>query len=141
MRFQSQPRNASPKKSNPERQQLVLVVDDVEEVRDGIAALLLSDGYIVDDARSEECAIEIIQRRPPELILLNIAGLPEQVTRAARRISRNGGLADLVPIVMFCVEGLEGAETYLGGNLYTVRPVNFNQIRRLLQRLLDPLMN
>jgi CheY-like chemotaxis protein len=115
----------------------ILVVDDVEEIRDGLQSLLESDGYRVDAARSEEYAIECAIRKPPELILVNLAGSPEEVIAAARRISRNASLQDRVPMVVFCVEGIEGAEVHLGGNLYTTRPDNFNDLRQLLQRLLN----
>ena len=37
---------------------LILVVNDVEEVRDGLAALLQSDGYKVEATRSEASAID-----------------------------------------------------------------------------------
>jgi CheY-like chemotaxis protein len=36
---------------------LILVVEDVEETRDGIEKLLEADGYRVDPAREEEDAI------------------------------------------------------------------------------------
>jgi len=36
----------------------VLVVDDVEESRDGIEKLLTADGYQVDAARSEDEAVD-----------------------------------------------------------------------------------
>ena len=36
----------------------LLVVDDVEEVLDGIEKLLRADGYSIDAARSEERAVE-----------------------------------------------------------------------------------
>src|SRR4051812_39649725 len=61
----------------------ILVVDDVEEVRDGIQSLLEADGYWVDSARSDKDAVECALRKPPQLILLNLAGSPEQVTALA----------------------------------------------------------
>ena len=36
---------------------LILVVEDVEESRDGIEKLLAADGYRVDPARQEEDAV------------------------------------------------------------------------------------
>ncbi|MGH8832518.1 MAG: hypothetical protein ACREXV_15740, partial [Polaromonas sp.] len=51
---------------------LILVVQDVEETRDGIEALLLADGYRVDTARDEKDAVMRAQRRYPDLILVNL---------------------------------------------------------------------
>jgi CheY-like chemotaxis protein len=115
---------------------VILVVDDIEEVRDGLQSLLESDGYRVEVARSEKYAIDCAIRRPPGLVLINLAGSPEQVIAAARRIGNYAHLRSRVPMVLFCIEGLEGAEVHLGEGLYTTRPDNFNALRRLLQRLL-----
>jgi CheY-like chemotaxis protein len=60
------------------------VVDDVEEVRDGITLLLESDGYLIEAARSEKYAIECALRTPPQLILVNLAGSSEDVIEAAQ---------------------------------------------------------
>lgn len=115
---------------------MILVVDDIEEIRDGLAALLQSDGYKVEAARSETFAIECALRNPPQLILVNLAGSPEQVIAAGRRINLRANLRDRVPVVLFCVEGIEEIELHLGGCLYSTRPDNFNHLRRLLEHLL-----
>jgi len=66
------------------------VVDDVEEVLDGVEKLLQADGYSVDTARSEERAVECARCSPPQLILLNLDEAPDQVTATARRIRTRG---------------------------------------------------
>ncbi len=50
----------------------ILVVQDVEETRDGIAKLLKTDGYRVDAAREEDDAVVRAQRERPHLILVNL---------------------------------------------------------------------
>jgi CheY-like chemotaxis protein len=117
---------------------VILVVDDVEEIRDGLTALLQSDGYKVEATRSEACAIEYALRKPPQLILVNLAGSPEQVIAAGRRINRDAHLRDRVPVVLFCIEGIEETKVHLGGCLYGARPDNFNHLRSLLRHLLHP---
>ena len=42
-----------------------VVVEDVEETRDGIEKLLKADGYRVNPARDEDDAIERAKREPP----------------------------------------------------------------------------
>lgn len=116
----------------------ILVVDDVEEVLDGVEKLLQADGYSVDTARSEERAVECARRSPPQLILLNLDETPDQVTATARRIRTWGQLDSCVPVVVFCVEWVaEGTEVHLGDNLHATQPDNFNQLRRFLARLLQ----
>ena len=116
---------------------VILVADDVEEIRDGIERLLTDDGYLVHTARSESEAVEKARRRRPALILLSFGGPAPDVIAAASRIRERAGLRDNVPVVVFCVPTLtEGAEIGLGRNVYVTRPDNFNQLRAFMGRLL-----
>ena len=116
---------------------LILVVEDIQETRDGIEKLLQADGYQIALARDEQDAIEIASRLAPELILVSLAGLPHEVILTARRIRERAALGEHVAVVVFCIEGLaQGAEEALGQHVYVTRPDNFNQLRRLIARLL-----
>src|SRR4026209_361165 len=65
---------------------IILVVEDVNETRDGIEKLLKADGYRVTLARDEKDAIESAKRQRPNLILVSVAGLPHEGVSAARHI-------------------------------------------------------
>lgn len=118
---------------------LVLVVEDVEETRDGIEALLNVDGYRVNPARNERDAVLSACSEMPNLILLSLAGRNVDLVAAALRIRQQVELSEDVPIVIFCAEGVpEGAELEIGKNLYVTSPDNFDQLRGLLRRLLQP---
>jgi len=117
---------------------IILVVEDVNETRDGIEKLLMADGYHVTLARDEKDAIKSAQREPPNLILVSVAGLPHQVVSAARHIRELAALGHNVPVVVFCIADIdEGDELAIGQNVYVTRPDNFNQLRTLLARLLS----
>jgi CheY-like chemotaxis protein len=116
---------------------LVLAVDGDEETRDGIEALLSSDGYRVEAARSESDAVDRASRCCPNLILVSLAGSPDEVVGAAVRVRRRAELDASVPIVVFSVTTIEeGAEVHLGRNVYATRPDNFDQLRSLIGRLI-----
>ena len=116
---------------------LILIVEDVQETRDGIEKLLRADGYRITLARDERDAIESAARMSPDLILVSLAGLPREVILTARRIRERAALGEQVAIVVFCIEGLvQGAEVSVGQQVYVTRPDNFNQLRGLLARLL-----
>jgi len=117
---------------------IILLVHDVEETRDGIEKLLKVDGYRVDSVRYEDEAVTTSQRRGPNLIMVNLGGLPAEVIAAARRIRKGAQLSEDVPVVIFCSEAVdEGEEIDLGLNIYVTRPDNFNQLRSFLRRLLE----
>jgi CheY-like chemotaxis protein len=116
---------------------LILVVEDVHETRYGMEKLLTADGYRVGLARDEEDAIESVQLRRPDLILVSLPNLPNEVVLAATRIRERADASQEVPVVIFCVDGIgEGDEIAIGQNIHLTLPDNFNQLRGLLCRLL-----
>ncbi|HSE24448.1 MAG TPA: response regulator [Pyrinomonadaceae bacterium] len=117
---------------------IILVVEDIDETRDGIEKLLQSDGYIVTLGRDEKDAIESARRQRPNLILVSLAGLPHEVVRAARHIRELAAIGERVPVVVFCIAEIdEGDEVGIGNNVYITRPDNFDQLRSMLARLLN----
>jgi len=116
---------------------IILVVEDVQETREGIEKLLLVDGYRVALARDEDDGIENARRQRPDLILVSLAGLPREVILSARRIRESAAIGEDVPVVVFCIDDIaEGDEVAIGENVHLTRPDNFNQLRSLLARLL-----
>jgi|SRR6476646_3201501 CheY-like chemotaxis protein len=116
---------------------IILVVEDVQETREGIEKLLLVDDYRVDLARDELDGIESARRQRPDLILVSLAGLPREVILSARRIRETAALGEDVPVVVFCIDEIaQGDEIAIGENVHVTRPDNFNQLRSLLARLL-----
>ena len=116
---------------------MILVVEDVQETRDGIEELLKVDGYRVALARNERDGIESAQRQRPDLILVSLGGLPLEVLDSGRRIRESAAAGDDVPVVIFCFDDIpEGAEVAIGKNVHIAQPDNFNQLRRLLSQLL-----
>ena len=116
---------------------IILVVEDVQETREGIERLLVVDGYRVALARDEQDGIESARQQRPDLILVSLAGLPREVILSARRIRESALIGEDVPVVVFCVDEIgQGDEIAIGENVHVTRPDNFNQLRGLLARLL-----
>ena len=116
---------------------IILVVEDVQETREGIERLLIVDGYRVALAKDEHDGIESARQQRPDLILVSLAGLPREVILSARRIRESAALDEEVPVVVFCIDDIaQGDEIAIGENVYVTRPDNFNQLRDLLARLL-----
>jgi len=117
---------------------IILVVEDVQETRDGIERLLTADGYRIALARDEQDGIESARRQRPDLILVSLAGIPREVILSARRIRESAAIGEDVPVVVFCIDEIDqGDEVAIGENVHVTRPDNFNQLRSLLARLLD----
>ncbi|HEX8139727.1 MAG TPA: response regulator [Pyrinomonadaceae bacterium] len=120
----------------------ILVVEDVEETRDGIVELLSSNAYCVEAARDERWAVEIAGRRSPDLILVGLGRPLGEGIATAGRIRERAELDERVPVVIFCGgEVEEGGEVAVGPNIYATCPDNFNQLRGLIARLLSEIPN
>lgn len=120
----------------------ILVVEDIEETRDGIERLLEVDGYRVEAARDEQGAVECARRKRPDLMLVSLGGPPANLLASIRQIRERAEIGEEVPVVVFCVVELgEGDEVAIGQNVYVTRPDNFDQLRNLLARLLHKMPN
>src|SRR4030095_11874044 len=73
----------------------------------------------------------------PDLILMSGSALPDNVLVKVRRVRKETGVDDEIPVVVFCTQDIsEGEEVAIGGNVYLTNPDNFNQLRSLIARLL-----
>ena len=123
--------------SAPEHRLLILVIEDVEETRDGIERLLTASGYQVNTARDEQEAVLKVGLHHPDLILISLGLDADQILPVVTRIREHAGLGEEVPFVVFCFPSIEeGAELAAGYNVYITRPDNFDQLRAFLSRLL-----
>jgi CheY-like chemotaxis protein len=115
----------------------ILVVEEAQEMRDGIEALLQRDGYWVTLARDEEEAVAKVHTKSPDLILVSLTGPTELILAASRRIRTRGGLTEDTPVVIFSITNFpEGLEMHIGGNIFITAPDNFDQLRTLVMRVL-----
>ena len=120
-----------------ERRSVILVIEDVEETRRGMERLLTSSGYRVSTAGDEEDAVVKAGLQRPDLILVSLGLNPTRVVAIGRRLRERAGLEEKVPVVIFCAPSLdEGAEVAVEGNVYLIRPDNFDQLRFFVSRLL-----
>jgi CheY-like chemotaxis protein len=116
----------------------ILVVEDIEETRDGIEKLLRADGYRVVSARDEEEAIFKAGQQAPHLLLVSLGRATNEVVLTASWLREQLNQGEQMPVVIFCSEEVaEGEEVEVGNNVYLTQPDNFNQLRILIQRLLQ----
>ncbi len=117
---------------------LILIVEAVSGLREGMERLLVKDGYRLLIASDEHSAAQAARLSPPDLILICLGEPPRDFIMAANRIREPAGLTDDVPVVTFCIKAVaEGEELAYGHNVYAISPDNFNQLRSFLKKLLN----
>ena len=85
--------------SHAQRVLRVLVVDDLRDAAESMAALLQLQGHAVFVAHDGHSAVEVALRERPDLVLLDI-GLPGQSGYQACRAMREGGLSGALVVAV-----------------------------------------
>jgi len=109
---------------NPEP---ILVVDDNPQIRRAVRTILISQGFVVMDARTGEEALDLIRKQRVELILLdvNLPGMSGiETCREIRRTSH-------VPVIILTVRNSERDKVQAfdaGADDYMVKPFGSEEL-------------
>lgn len=130
------------RKNNTPRPTL-LIVEDEEYTREGMAKLLERDGYRVITAADEREALENARLIQPDLILVDMDKSSRDLLSVGGRVRAEVNSTAAIPIVAFAgradeIVG-EGGEVSIGDNQYVTLPEDFYQLEKLIARLLDEL--
>lgn len=120
----------------------VLVVDDDCDIRELLSQLLTNEGYAVEAARDGEEMFKVIERRPVDLILLDVMLPGSDGFELCRQLR---GDAEMPPVIMVTAKDSEidrvvGLE--LGADDYIVKPFSSREllarIKAVLRRARQP---
>jgi two-component system, cell cycle response regulator len=116
----------------------ILVVDDHEDNIEVLRVRLESWGYTTESCDNGEAALALVEKSPPDLILLDVMMPDITGIEVARRIKGNRALP-FIPIIMQTaldsteakVEGLEA-----GADDYITKPIDFAELKARLRSML-----
>jgi CheY-like chemotaxis protein len=117
----------------------VLVVDDFDDARLTLRRMLERRDYRVEEARNGQEAVELVRRSCPDLILLDLNMPQMDGLEAAKQIRACRDLCAKVPIVAltaYDTYGMKEAAIEAGCDDYLTRPIDFEQLDRVLQKYL-----
>ncbi len=118
--------------------QLFLVVEDFEDSRFMMRRLLELAGYSVLEASDGEQAVALAVQEQPALILMDLS-LPKLDGLAATRQIRQHTDVSKIPIVAVSAHDSPASRTEAlaaGCDEYVTKPIDFDQLDRLLKRFL-----
>ena len=104
----------------------ILVVEDDPLIIDLIAILLEREGHEVVRAATAEQGLELAERRPPDLVLMDIA-LPGIDGLAATRILKSGAATSTVPVVALTAQAMRAdaeAAVRAGCDGFIAKPIS-----------------
>jgi two-component system, OmpR family, response regulator ResD len=120
----------------------ILVVDDEATIREVVRRYLQHDGFHVEEAADGEAALAAVERRPPDLILLDLMLPGIDGLTLTRRLRRD---AQPIPIIMLTARG-QTSDRILGldqgADDYIVKPFSpqevVSRVRAVLRRTSPP---
>ena len=117
----------------------ILVVDDFEDSRTMLRRMLEPKDYRIVEAANGQEAIEVAQRERPDLILMDL-NLPEldglMATRQIRECKEACQDAKIVAITAYDAYGMKEAALEAGCDEYLSKPLDLDDVNRVLNRLL-----
>jgi two-component system response regulator AtoC len=118
------------------RQPRILIVDDEPNIRQGLAEALQDQGYEIEQAASGEAALELLQMKPFDLVLVDLVMEEMDGIEVLRQINREWPQTEVVIITAYgtietAVKALkEGAYDYL------TKPINVKRFRSYVHNIL-----
>ncbi|MDQ3012176.1 MAG: response regulator [Acidobacteriota bacterium] len=124
--------------SLPKKDVLVLVVDDIVDNVVILSLDLQHEGYQVITASNGEEAVRVAALTKPNIILMDI-GMPLlDGLGATAKIRENESLRDtpVIAVTAFSTAGFRRAAYNVGFDGYITKPIDFQQLHELINRLL-----
>jgi two-component system, OmpR family, response regulator MprA len=114
----------------------ILVVDDEPAVREALDRALRLEGYEVDQAADGREALELVSRRPPDALILDLMMPAVDGLEVARRMRADGD--DTPILVLTARDGVADRVTGLdaGADDYVVKPFALEELLARLRALL-----
>jgi two-component system cell cycle response regulator DivK len=117
----------------------VLVVEDDTDNRRIVVKVLTVDGYEVEEAEDGEGALDVVARKRPDLILMDLALPGLDGWEATRRLKADAATKSIpvVALTAFAMRGDEERARAAGCDDYLAKPARPAAIRAVVKRSLD----
>ena len=113
---------------------IVLIADDMEEIRLMLKQAMLMNGYSVIEATDGIEAVEAAREGKPDLVLIDLNMPRMDGLKAIEEIRKiEGEQVPIVAMTAFDTYGMKEAAIQVGCNEYLNKPLNLTQLERLVR--------
>jgi CheY-like chemotaxis protein len=113
----------------------VLVVDDDASIREFLRELLISNGYEVDEASNGAEALECIQSRRPDAVLMDLMMPVVSGAEATSRIKQNPLTATIPVVAMSAGRNLQSMANGVPADGFVSKPFDLARLLAEIERL------
>jgi CheY-like chemotaxis protein len=121
-------------------QPIILIVEDTDDQRSFLVEYLVLEGYRVIDVDNADEAIELIRRRCPDVILMDVM-LPGKngitATKEIRRFRTECGDVPILAMTGHHTVELKQQALKAGCVDYITKPIDMNALRETLKSLIE----
>ena len=117
----------------------ILVVEDSDDIRTTLRHFLQMRGYAVAEATNGQEAVEFVERRCPDLILMDLNMPVMDGLAATERIRQCREICNRVPILAvtaYDTYGMKEAVLEAGCNDYILKPIEFDRLDDMIRLIL-----
>ena len=117
----------------------VLVVEDSDDIRTTLRHFLQMKGYAVAEAVNGQEAVDFVDRRCPDLILMDLNMPVMDGLAATERIRQCREICKRVPIIAataFDTYGMKEAALAAGCTDYILKPIEFEKLDEMIRLIL-----
>jgi diguanylate cyclase (GGDEF)-like protein len=124
--------------NDQERVTRILIVDDHEDNVDLLRTRLEAWGYVTESAADGDIALRMVEKNPPDLILLDVMMPTIDGTEVARRIKENKSLPFIPIIMQTALDAPEHKVAGLGAGAddYITKPIEFAELGARVKSML-----
>jgi len=120
-----------------EAEDVVLIIDDDTATRDLLARFLQKEGFVARKAADGRTGLDLARKYHPRVILLDVMMPGMDGWSVLSALKADPELAG-IPVVMITFVSDQGLGCSLGAADYVIKPVEWEQLRRIMERYRAP---
>ena len=111
---------------------LILVVDDDPDILDALSEILEGEGYAVDRAKHGREALQKVDERKPQLILLDLMMPVMDGYEFSQQLKKRNSGEDIPIVVLSADRSVKAKASQIGARDYLAKPFELTDLLRIV---------
>jgi CheY-like chemotaxis protein len=117
---------------------LILVVDDDPDILDALAEILEGEGYAVERAKHGREALQKVDARRPQLILLDLMMPVMDGYEFSQQLKTRNSAANIPIVVLSADRAVQAKASQIGARDFLAKPFELSDLLRIVGSMVPP---